>query len=378
MKPLTVIRYIVSTLALALAAFCGVQVPGAIDRLVMRENLPPLQKSDSFGGMLVVIDPGHGGHDGGATANQGLEKALALEMGKRLRDYLIDQGFKVIMTRDTDVFVELEERCAISNRARADLFVSLHLNANAESSETAGVETYFCSRKTLGDVARLRRERNLPEGVSLHDRRSEWLANLIHQNVCHFTGAADRGVRDSGYLVARLTESPAVLVECGYLTNASECGRLRDKSYQQKLAMGVGEAVVRYARATSMNPRRGIEYEGNPTRPVLPLTPQSLPPPAGVLSSAPAPSVANPLPLPHPAPTAITSELAPALLPALGQIDKDTPGPEDVPLTSPPAPTASPPANPSAPVPALAPGSVTAPSPAASLSDSSKPRREGH
>lgn len=189
------------------------------------------------------------------------EKDCALQIAKRVDQHLRALGLRTIMTRGNDTFVELDERSEIANRNKASVFVSIHLNADATSAETAGVETYYSSRKRLGDLVKLRERFSLAPKQSLKDGRSEQLARMIQREVCEAIGASDRRARDSNYLVVMQTECPAVLLECGYLTNEAESKRLTGESYQEKIAIAVADCVKNFLLGTSLNPRKGLAFE---------------------------------------------------------------------------------------------------------------------
>ena len=210
---------------------------------------------------LVVVDAGHGGHDGGTQGFGVQEKQCALEIAKRLDHHLRRLGIRTIMTRGNDTFVELDERSEIANRNKASAFVSIHLNADGTSAETAGVETYFSSRKRLGDLVKLRERFALAPKQTLKDGRSERLARMIQKAVCQTTQAADRRARDSNYLVVMQTECPAVLVECGYLTNQPESQKLTVETYQEKIATAIAGCVKNFLLGSSLNPRKGLAFE---------------------------------------------------------------------------------------------------------------------
>ena len=151
--------------------------------------------SFAFGQRTIVIDAGHGGHDRGGVPYQRIgEKGMTLDVSQRLRRILQAQGYRVIMTRDSDVFVPLGTRVAIANRYRGATFVSVHFN-----SSRAG---------------RRQRHRDL-----LLPRRQRRLAASIHRNVVAIAPTENRGIRRRGFFVLRRTAIPAVLVECGFLTN---------------------------------------------------------------------------------------------------------------------------------------------------------------
>jgi N-acetylmuramoyl-L-alanine amidase len=250
---------LLSLAALAGGAFCLSSLSPALEAL-QPESARPAEHTDiPWEKYLVVVDAGHGGQDGGTQGFGGLEKKLTLEIARRLEQELIKAGVRVLMTRRDDVFIELEERAAIANRAQASLFVSVHLNADATSAETAGVETYFSSDRTLGSLALLKRSLGLLPTVTVTDHRSERLARKIHRSVCKATGAMDRGVRDQGFVVIAQTECPSVLLECGYLTNATESAKLQDPARHQQIAKAIAEAVRSYLLGLKMNPARGVQ-----------------------------------------------------------------------------------------------------------------------
>src|SRR6266542_5900376 len=146
----------------------------------------------------VVIDAGHGGHDrGGIPGQRVAEKNMTLDVAQRLRGVLAASGYRVVMTRDSDVFVPLATRVAIANSYRNAIFVCVHFNATNRMG-ASGIETYFYSRDSLP------------------------LASAIHHFVVGGAPSGNRGVRRRGYYVLRKTNIPAVLVECGFLTNPTE------------------------------------------------------------------------------------------------------------------------------------------------------------
>src|SRR5213596_2274378 len=180
-------------------------------------------KRSSSGGegspVTVVIDAGHGGHDRGGIPGQRIaEKDMTLDVGLRLRNVLSAIGYRVVMTRSTDVFVPLGGRVAMANSYRNAIFVCIHFNATGRSG-ASGIETYFYSRDSLP------------------------LASAIHYYVVGGAPSDNRGVRPRGYYVLRRTSVPAVLVECGFLTNPTEAAYAQTASYRQKLAEEIAAGV---------------------------------------------------------------------------------------------------------------------------------------
>lgn len=170
----------------------------------------------------VVIDAGHGGHDRGGGPGQKLpEKGYVLDISKRLSSALRSRGFTTVMTRDGDYFVGLGQRAAIGNSRSNAIFVSVHLNS-ARREGANGIETYYYSRSSAP------------------------LAAALHAAILKVAGTEDRGVRRRGFYVLRYnTRNPAVLLECGFLTNGAEARKLVSASYRQKLANAIAAAIDR-------------------------------------------------------------------------------------------------------------------------------------
>ena len=186
---------------------------------------------------LVVVDAGHGGHDGGAVANGLIEKNLSLTLARQVRDHLVADGVRVRMTREKDRFLELEERCQIAAEANADAFVSVHLNTSP-AAEVLGLETYYAASQSL--LARPAKSKGKPSG--------ETLAQIIQRRAIAATKAEDRGIKDSQLIVVMRTPCPAALVECGFLTHTEEARRLNREEYQDKLTKGIADGVVEFLK----------------------------------------------------------------------------------------------------------------------------------
>src|SRR5207302_5886397 len=167
----------------------------------------------------IVIDAGHGGFDRGGIPRQRVpESMMNLDVAQRLKAVLQAYGYRVVMTRDSDVFIPLGTRVAIANSYRDAIFVCVHFNATPRRS-ASGVETYFYSSQSLP------------------------LASAIHYYVAGGAPSANRGVRRRGFFVLRRTTIPSVLVECGFLTNPTEAQYAQSIAYRQKLAEEIGRGV---------------------------------------------------------------------------------------------------------------------------------------
>jgi N-acetylmuramoyl-L-alanine amidase len=174
---------------------------------------------------VVVIDPGHGGHDRGGIPGQRLaEKVFTLDTAKRLARILRnDTAMKVVLTRDDDTFVSLEERTNIANQYAGHnaLFVSIHFNAGRREG-AYGIETYY------------------------NNQRGYRLAALVHPRVIQAMASIDRGVWHGSYRVLRKNRLPAILVECGFLTNPAEAARITGSHTRGSLARAIADGILRY------------------------------------------------------------------------------------------------------------------------------------
>lgn len=225
----------------------------------------------------VVIDPGHGGKDPGATANGHYEKTVVLDVAKKLGGYLRDKlDLNVVYTRKTDRFIPLKERGRMANQAGAKLFISLHVNA-ARARAAKGTETYFLGRhKTEAARKVMERENSViryednterydtydPQtfvvqelAQSMFMQKSEELAGLIQDQFANRVHRTNRGVHQAGFYVLWSASMPSVLVELGFLTNPSEARFLTSDRGTTYLA----SALFRAVRAYKAQYEKGIE-----------------------------------------------------------------------------------------------------------------------
>jgi N-acetylmuramoyl-L-alanine amidase len=216
---------------------------------VQKNLLPLLADGVSFTNTnrLVVIDAGHGGKDGGTRSvlPGKLEKDYALDWALRLKPLLEAQGWRVLLTRTNDIDLPLPVRVSIAEAANADLFLSLHFNA-ATGNGHAGVETYCLA--PFGMPSNLTRGYEDNTAMTFPNNRFD-AANLqvalrVHREVLAATGGPDRGVRRARFLtVLRGQNRPAVLIEGGYLSNATEAALVDSPEHRQKLAEAIARAL---------------------------------------------------------------------------------------------------------------------------------------
>ena len=213
----------------------------------------------------IVIDAGHGGHDPGARANGLTEADLVLDVASRLRKLLEkDPAIDVKMTRDTDVFVPLEQRTAIANREGADLFLSIHANAS-RSSKARGVETYFLNFASNPEAEAVAARENSTSGRTMHSLpeivraialnnkidESRDFADTVQKAMVRRLGERnaqlrDLGVKQAPFVVLIGAGMPSVLAEISFVTHRQEAQLLKTGAYRQQIAEALHEAILRY------------------------------------------------------------------------------------------------------------------------------------
>lgn len=192
--------------------------------------LPPVNNSATLKNKVIVVDPGHGGSNPGAVANNTRESDNNLAVALKLRDKLVQAGAKVIMTRDTDRTVapegtsledELEARVTIAEENHADIFISIHSNENSDSN-VKGAMTFYQNGK------------------------SSKLASEVENALVTETGAINKGTSSENFHVLRTSSMPSTLVEMGFVSNKEEAAQLNSDSYRNKLAQGIFTGIANY------------------------------------------------------------------------------------------------------------------------------------
>lgn len=205
---------------------------------------------------LIVVDAGHGGTDPG-TQNEKLklqEKTFTLDVAQRLKPLLEARGYRVLLTRDKDArfhaspAIDLPLRADFANKAKADLFLSIHFNA-LSNPEVHGIETYAftpAGLRTSGENER-KPEEEKAQPVNRHDHWSLVAAGAIHERLRGHLEAFDRGLKRARWAVLRPLACPGVLIECGFLTNDAEARRINTPAHRQRIAEGIAAGVDAYA-----------------------------------------------------------------------------------------------------------------------------------
>ncbi|WP_415715082.1 N-acetylmuramoyl-L-alanine amidase [Maridesulfovibrio sp.] len=239
-----------------------------------QKYIPPANSKKMAGELLeqlgltfktIMLDPGHGGKDPGASANGLKEKDINLRFTKILAAKLKKAGFSVMYTRSNDTFIPLEERTAMANIKKADMFISIHCNAH-RSSKINGIETYTLNLARNRNAVRVAARENAVSAKRISDlqviltdlmlnskmKESKDLAQNIHtgslKNIRRKWNVKDQGVREAPFYVLMGAKMPSVLIELGYLTNRTEAKRLKTDSYLSYIADGIVKGVLEYKK----------------------------------------------------------------------------------------------------------------------------------
>ncbi len=242
-----------------------VTLPPLIEALPPLVNVTPRDRSKK----VIVIDPGHGGKDSGATGNGYMEKNIVLQVSLELSEELKAMGYTVYMTRSTDTFIELKDRTKFANDKMADLFLSVHANAipkGADANAAYGIETYFLSpgrseramrvaalenSEDMGEMGQygklsflnvLNTEKIIASNKLAIDIQKGVLNNLRKQ----FPNVKDNGAREAPFWVLVGAQMPAILFEMGYISNPDESARIADSKYQKWMVEGMIDGVKHY------------------------------------------------------------------------------------------------------------------------------------
>lgn len=170
---------------------------------------------------VAYVDAGHGGYDPGAVANGLKEKDLTLNIALKVKEKLEAKGIKVVMSRDNDKFLSLQDIANKANASNPDMFISIHINS-AGATSASGIETYY------------------------YKGMDQPLASDIQNKLIEYTGANNRGVKWEEFFVVKNTNMPASLIECGFITNVTEANKLNSTSYQDTLASAIVDGATSY------------------------------------------------------------------------------------------------------------------------------------
>jgi N-acetylmuramoyl-L-alanine amidase len=231
-----------------------------------------LSRQLGLGVARIVIDPGHGGHDSGAMSDGVSEADVVLDIATRLERLLVGQpGVDVVLTRRTNVYVPLEERTAMANRAGADLFLSIHANAS-EDDRARGIETYFlnfapnpaaeaiAARENAASARTMRQLPDIVKAITLNNKidESRDFASLVQSAMMERLKRGNKSVKDLGvkqapFMVLIAATMPSILAEISFLTNPQEAALLRGNAYRQQIAEALFNGIMRYQRSLKID-----------------------------------------------------------------------------------------------------------------------------
>ncbi len=201
----------------------------------------------------VILDPGHGGKDPGATSMYGNEASYNLTVANKVKGELVKRGFKVVMTRTSDTFLSLQERVDVANEYKDAVFIAIHFNSGGRSAR--GIETFTLSPMGVAHYGReLKPSDFRANSGNTYDSANVALATAVHGSVLGRLGKAntfDRGIKRARYSVLSGVSHPSILLEGGFLSHPTEAQLINSARYQEALALGVAEAVVKYRNAVS-------------------------------------------------------------------------------------------------------------------------------
>lgn len=217
----------------------------------------------------VIFDPGHGGHDRGGKSAHGYEKDYTLDMVKRSRRILEAKGVKVVQSRLSDSFVSLSERPKMIAKYDNPIFVSVHFNSAGWRPSASGIEVYALpplgfpiSGKAPDPIL----DRQKSAGNAF-EPASFVFANTMHHTLLGKTGGFDRGVKRARYAVLRHANTPSILIECAFLTNASEAKKVKSPQWRQMFAQSIADGILGYMALANekLPPAKVRDFGRNPT-----------------------------------------------------------------------------------------------------------------
>ena len=246
-----------------------------LSRLDLSKIIEPRLRPERIDGLqpvtTIVLDPGHGGHDKGAVSRWGYEKDFALDVALRMRPLLEKQGYKVVLTRGSDIFIPLHDRPAVANGIPDSIFVSIHFNASSTNANARGFEIFSIAPRGApatndGTEVHLRDLREEP-GNALELPSSALAGTLFHALLGHVP-MVDRGIKHARFAVLRLCERPAVLVECGFVSNSAESALIGSGIWRAQVAEAIVDGVENYKALAErkLRPKTVADYR-NATAP---------------------------------------------------------------------------------------------------------------
>ncbi|HSP44722.1 MAG TPA: N-acetylmuramoyl-L-alanine amidase, partial [Chthoniobacterales bacterium] len=223
-----------------------------VSRIDLAKTIEPqlrpqmIQRSGKI--QTIVLDPGHGGFDKGAPSTFGYEKDYALDVARQLRPLLQAKGFKVIMTREIDVFIPLDVRARIANATKDSIFVSIHFNSTSTNPNATGFEIFSLTPRgapSTNDESLSLHFVNLQAGSPMEAQSFE-LSTAVYHSLLGNLQEFDRGIKRARFAVLRQTKVPSILVEGGFLSEAGGAKRIADPAWRKQLAESLSTGIESY------------------------------------------------------------------------------------------------------------------------------------
>ena len=231
-----------------------------ISRIDLAKTIEPLFRPQMIAGIrpfkTVVLDPGHGGVEKGATNIHGMEKDFALDVALQLKPLLEAKGLRVVMTRDSDIQVPLHDRARMANGTKDCIFVSIHFNATSNPL-AAGFEIYSLTPRgapSTNDNHLAATFANMQAGSPV-DAQSVGLSMAVYHSMLGHVPQFDRGIKRARFAVLRLTQVPAILVEGGFVSERDEARLIANKEWRGKLAQSLAVGIENYRRLAEKKQR---------------------------------------------------------------------------------------------------------------------------
>jgi len=228
-----------------------------ISRIDLAKLVDPVLRPNYIGNAgnfsTVIIDAGHGGKDPGATNGLGTEATYNLDVAERLKKALIKEGYKVLMTRDSNRYLTLQERVDFANRVKENaIFISIHHNSGGNAAR--GLETFTLSPIGVAHYGRGLNDSDFQARTgNSHDSANVALATAVHGSVSRRLGknTFDRGIKRARFSVLTGVKHPSILIECGFMTHQLEARLIQNEVYRNAVANGIADAVKKYRLAVS-------------------------------------------------------------------------------------------------------------------------------
>jgi N-acetylmuramoyl-L-alanine amidase len=254
-----------------------------LTRLDLSKIIEPRMRPELIPGLqpftTVVLDPGHGGHDRGAISKFGYEKDFALDVALRVRPLLEKQGYKVVLTRSTDVFIPLDKRPAVANHIAGSIFVSIHFNSSTSNADARGFEIFSMAPRGAPATNDSRpKERDLrAEAGNAQELPSGALAGSVYHALLGHVPMVDRGIKHARFAVLRHSTVPAILVECGFVSNKAESTLISSSAWRSSVAEAIVDGVENYKMLAETKSRPKVIADYRRAAAAGGLSPQSAP-----------------------------------------------------------------------------------------------------